>query len=115
MTRKDLALCLLVSWVCFVLPGPLLAQQLKKKELISRIEQLEKRIAELEPLEKRVAKLERLNKEAKAKATSQNKLVGNWAAGDEDRKVEGLCTDLKLLDDGTGKAVFTSRTAAGTT
>ena len=59
MTRKDLALCLLVSWGCFVLPSPLFAQQPTKKELLSRIEQLEKRIAELEQLEKRVVELER--------------------------------------------------------
>jgi hypothetical protein len=72
------------------------------EDLATRVQQLENRVAELEKL------IKQMQAQAKepAKSTTEQKLVGNWAVGDDERKVEGVITDLRLKPDGTAKAVL---------
>jgi hypothetical protein len=73
-----------------------------KDDLAGRVQQLEKKVAELEATIKQLQGLPR----DPARTDTAGKVVGSWTIAAEDRKAEGLFTDLKLQADGTGKAVI---------
>ncbi|HKB03418.1 MAG TPA: hypothetical protein VKD90_14440 [Gemmataceae bacterium] len=73
-----------------------------KDDLAARVQQLEKKVAELEATIKHLQGLPR----DPARTDTAGKVVGSWTISDEDRKAEGLFTDLRLNADGTGKAVI---------
>jgi outer membrane murein-binding lipoprotein Lpp len=100
MKRVILALYLMVSCACVIPTNPVSAR--KDEELATRVQQLENRVKQLEKL----VKLMRAQVKELRRTTVEKKLAGNWAVPDGTRKVEGICTDLKLNGDGTGKAVL---------
>jgi hypothetical protein len=73
-----------------------------KDDLAARVQQLEKKVAELEATIKQLQGLPR----DPARTDTASKVVGSWAIAEEDRKSQGLFTDLRLKADGTGKAVI---------
>jgi hypothetical protein len=77
-------------------------QQPKSDELSTRVAQLEKRVAELEKI---IKQMQAQAKES-PRTTAETRLPGTWVIADDDRKLEGVFTDLKLKADGTGKGVI---------
>ena len=105
MVRSHAALSLVLPWALALGVVPALGQPARADDLAARVQQLEKRVAELEGMVKQLQGQPR----DPARTDAAGRVVGSWVIADEDRKAEGLFTDLRLKADGTGKAVINNR------
>jgi hypothetical protein len=103
MMRKLATLSVVLALASPLAVAPARGQS--KDDLAARVQQLEKKVAELEATIKQLQGLPR----DPARTDTAGKVVGSWTITNEDRKAEGLFTDLRLKADGTGKAVINQK------
>jgi outer membrane murein-binding lipoprotein Lpp len=102
MIHRRVALSLVLPGVLVFAAAPARGQEAKADDLAGRVQQLERRVTELEA---RVRQLQAHPKDP-ARTGVAAQLVGTWVIAEEDRKADGLFTDLRLRADGTGKAAI---------